>query len=69
MLLKDLKPCICSDEVVLYEEYGNPMLYVFDHYGTYYDKEENEMYDTFGDREVEAIYTDRDRLVIDISQV
>lgn len=68
MILNDLKPLVCSDEVVLYAEYGKPMPFVFDCWGMYYNKEENEMYDTFGDREVESVYTDGDKLVIDIGR-
>lgn len=68
MILNDLKPLVCSDEVVLYAEYGKPMNFEFDCCGIYYDENENEMYHTFGDREVEAIYTDSDKMIIDISQ-
>ena len=68
MILNDLKPLVCSDDVVLYEEYGKPMPFEFDCCGIYYDENENEMYHTFGDREVEAIYTDGDKMIIDISQ-
>jgi len=68
MIVNDLKPLVCSDEVVLYAEYGKPMSFEFDCCGIYYDENENEMYHTFGDREVEAIYTDSDKMIIDISQ-
>lgn len=68
MILNKLKPLICSDEVVIYEEYGKPLYYEFDCCGIYYDENENEMYHSFGNREIEAIYTDGSKLIIDISK-
>lgn len=68
MILNDLKALVCSEEVVVYEEYGKPLYYGFDCCGIYYDENDNEMYYTFGNREVEAIYTDGNKLIIDIGQ-
>ena len=71
MILNDLKPLLVADNVTLYEEYGEPIPYEYDCCGIYYHREieTEEMYTKYGDRQIEAIYSEGDVVIIDIGKV
>ena len=65
MLLKELKPVISADKIIIYLEIAEPILFENDDSGEYYNADK-ELFETFGNYEIEQIYSDDEAINIDL---
>ena len=69
MLLKELKSMLSDIKVIIYLEIAEPTLFEMCDNAEYYNEFGQELYKTFGDWEIEQIYSDYEATNIDLKVI